>query len=236
MLQWREQVAEHHWAAFTDVDAGNLALHVGDDPAVVAANRSRLEQELGLATGELRFMHQVHSATAALTEPALVTPAPVADALVCADGAASVAVMVADCVPILLFGNCSDGTPVSAAAHAGRQGLLDGIIAATVSLMRAQGATNLHAWIGPAICGQCYEVPLSLQQQVATAVPGTLVQTRWGTPGLDLPAGAAAQLGALDVGCRRVGGCTYEDERLFSYRRDGTTGRFAGVLINDLRG
>lgn len=89
----------------------------------------------------------------------------------------------------------------------------------------------MHAIIGPSICGQCYEVPAGMRDEVAAVVPGSACVTRKGTPGLDLRAGLRGQLAALGVG--RLSDdprCTAETAELFSYRRDGQTGRFAGLI------
>lgn len=70
-----------------------------------------------------------------------------------------------------------------------------------------------------------------MRTEVDAAVPGTAGRTSWGTPSVDIATGVLSQLRALGVArVERVEGCTYEDERFFSYRRDGVTGRFAGVL------
>ena len=88
------------------------------------------------------------------------------------------------------------------------------------------------AVIGPGVCGRCYEVPAAMRDEVATRVPGTAATTRDGSPSLDLAAGAAALLDGLGVGhVRRTEICTMEDDRFYSYRRDGVTGRFAGVVM-----
>jgi copper oxidase (laccase) domain-containing protein len=90
---------------------------------------------------------------------------------------------------------------------------------------------RMHAVIGPSICGQCYEVPAAMRDEVAAAVPGSACVTRKGTPGLDLRAGLRGQLAALRIG--RIADdlrCTAECGELFSYRRDGKTGRFAGLI------
>lgn len=228
--------------AFTNTSAGNLALHVGDDPGAVQKRRRALEDRMGIRPETLRFMEQVHSAIVAqvsapdqVSAPAPV-PAlahrdapPVADALLSPDGSAPLAVMVADCVPVILAGTRSDGTPVTAAAHAGRTGLLAGILPNTVQAMRAAGARDLSAWIGPSVCGHCYEVPEAMLADAAH-LSGAASQTSWGTPALDLPAAAEAQLGALSVDTVRLPGCTMEEPDLFSHRRDAPTGRFAGLI------
>src|SRR3954462_4433897 len=94
----------------------------------------------------------------------------------------------------------------------------------------AAGGTGLQAWIGPSICGRCYEVPAAMQAEACSRLPALAAETSWGTPALDLAAGAAAELGQLDVRVHRAPGCTREDAGLFSYRRDPGCGRFAGLI------
>jgi YfiH family protein len=218
--------------AFTSVAEGNLALHVGDDPARVAAARARLEAGLGLGAGSLRFMEQVHSATVhdVPAGPALPgAPVPVADALVSADATAPLAVMVADCLPVVFAAATGSGA-ATAVAHAGRRGLLDGVLQGTVARLRAAGAGPIQAWIGPAICGRCYEVPAAMAEEAERLLPGIAGTTSWGTPALDLPAAAAALLNGLGVAVHAGAPCTREDHAYYSYRRDPNTGRFAGLV------
>ncbi len=211
--------------AFTDTGAGNLALHVGDKPADVRVRREELERSAGIVPGTLRFMNQVHGTAVAVMEAGSATPE--ADAMVSCG--LPLAVMVADCIPAVMVGEAPDG-PVLAAVHAGRPGLAAGVIPAAVERMRALGAVGIQAWLGPSICGACYEVPAALRDDVAAAIPATWSTTRWGTPGLDLPAGARDQLEAADVDVRYSGPCTLENQDLFSYRRNKDTGRFAGLV------
>jgi hypothetical protein len=211
--------------AFTDVRAGNLALHVGDDAAEVRRRRRVLEDAVDLAPGSLRFMNQVHGSTVEMMEPG--TPSPTADAMV--SRGLPLAVMVADCIPAVLVGHGPDG-PVLAAVHAGRPGVANGILPAAVERMRAAGASGIRAWLGPSICGDCYEVPDELRDRVAGQVPATWATTSWGTAALDLPAGARSQLEAAGVVLEYAGPCTLESDQLFSYRRSTTTGRFAGLV------
>jgi hypothetical protein len=97
--------------------------------------------------------------------------------------------------------------------------------------MRELGAGAIRAWVGPHVCGRCYEVPADLRDEVAAAVPATYGETSWGTPALDLGAGVAAQLAAAGVAASVVPGCTLEDPTFHSYRRDGdAAGRFAGLV------
>ena len=232
--------------AFTDAKAGNLALHVGDDPAEVRRRRELLEAEVGLAAGSFQYMNQVHgNAVAYIGDAAAGTAAgnttagstgagsptaggPTADAMV--SGGRPLAVMVADCVPVVLAGQTSGGRPVLGVAHAGRPGVAGGVIPATLARMRAEGAEGIRAWIGPSICGSCYEVPEGMRADVAAAVPATWATTSWGTPGLDLPAGARSQLEAGGVTVEYSGPCTLENEELFSHRGNPNTGRFAGLV------
>lgn len=232
MFWWQTQAGDGLTVGFTNTAAGNLALHVGDDPAQVLQRRAALEQRMNVPGGSLRFMNQVHSADVALVSGGLAAAgaAPTADALVSSDGSAPLAVMVADCVPVVLVGLKSGGGVVTAAAHAGRRGLLDGILANTVQQMRAAGADGIRAWIGPSVCGDCYEVPDTMLEEAARLLPILRSRTRWGTPALDLPAGAAAQLAALDVAAVRLRGCTLESEDLYSHRRSSSAGRFAGLV------
>ncbi|WP_120520459.1 polyphenol oxidase family protein [Arthrobacter celericrescens] len=225
MFWWRKEVRPGLWVAFTDADAGNLALHVGDDPDDVLVRRARLESAAGLGDRTFQYMSQVHGNTVTfvgdLAEP------PTADAMV--STGQPLAVMVADCVPVVLAGESAHG-PVLGVAHAGRPGVASGVVAATVGEMRQRGAEGITAWIGPSICGKCYEVPEELRAEVAAAVPDTWSVTSWGTPALDLQAGVRAQLGGLGVPVEYTGECTKDSPGLFSYRRQQQTGRFAGLV------
>lgn len=222
--------------AFTDSAEHNLAMHTGDDPERVASNRAALEELLGLNEGALRFMHQVHGVAVVMTSAEHVPEsAPRADAAVSVDGTA-LAVLTADCLPVVFVADSVDGgVPLTAVAHAGRRGLLDGVLQATVSALRERGGEHLTAWIGPAICGACYEVPEDMQADAARALPGIASRTRWGTPGLDLPGAAADLLAGLGVRVAtqdvdRSAWCTLEHTELPSYRRDATASRLAGLV------
>ncbi|WAL63656.1 peptidoglycan editing factor PgeF [Amycolatopsis cynarae] len=205
----------------------NLGDHVGDDPRAVAANRKRLAGELGL--DRIAWMEQVHGRTVTVVDGTERGPAEATDALVTATPGVAVAVLVADCVPVLL-GDPEAG--VVAAAHAGRVGARIGILPATVKAMTELGAEpgRIEALLGPSICGECYEVPAEMAADVEKHLPGSASRTRRGTPGLDLRAGLWRQLAEAGVG--RIGvdpRCTAEEPSLFSYRREGTTGRIAAV-------
>jgi YfiH family protein len=207
----------------------NLALHVGDDPRAVADNRARTAAGIGLPAGRLAFAEQVHGNAVALLDSVPDTP-PKVDAMVTTTPGLALVVMVADCVPVLL---ADARAGVVAVAHAGRKGVELGVVAATVRAMVTCGADveRLQVYLGPSIGGCCYEVPADMQAAVDAVAPGAACRTGVGTPGLDLRTGLEAQLSKLGVTrAGRVGGCTAETADLFSYRRDATTGRFAGVI------
>jgi hypothetical protein len=137
-------------------------------------------------------------------------------------------VRAADCVPVLL---ADSRVGVVGAIHSGRRGTSLDIAARTITRMRDLGAEQIRAWVGPRVCGGCYEVPDEMRAEVAAAVPATYAETTWGTPSLDLGAGVVAQLVAAGADVVDVGGCTREEPRLHSHRRDGAAaGRMAGVV------
>lgn len=211
----------------------NLALHVGDDPQRVLGHRRRLEEMLGLEPGRhLAWMNQVHSSAVA---SARIEQMPTADALVLharqPKDVAGCCVLVADCVPLLL--TSGDGSLV-AAVHAGRRGMLEGVVLNTIEALRRAGAAPADLWaaVGPSICGSCYEVPDHMRILSAQREPACASRTSWGTPGLDVASGVISQLERAGVGNINDGHwCTYEDQRFYSFRRDGTTGRLAGVVV-----
>jgi len=226
MFAWQAELIPGVRGAFTSTQAGNLAFHVGDDADAVRAHRAALEDRLG--AGPVQYMSQVHGNEVALVENVTRgSDAPVADGLV--SRGLPLAVMVADCVPILLAGE-SDGAPVLAAVHAGRPGLAAGVVPAALERMRELGAGNIKAWLGPSVCGRCYEVPAGLRDDVAGLVPATFAETSWGTPALDLPAGVSAQLAAAGVPVLYRGECTMENDNLYSHRRAPGEGRLAGLI------
>jgi hypothetical protein len=154
-----------------------------------------------------------------------------ADAMVTAVPGLALTIQVADCLPVLF---ADVRSRIVAAAHAGRAGLAAGVLQQTVAAMTALGAdvADIAAVIGPGVCGRCYEVPAAMRDEVAAVLPGSAGLTRNRTPALDLPAGAVEMLAALGLGqIRRTDICTVEDDRFFSHRRDGVTGRFAGVVM-----
>ena len=118
--------------------------------------------------------------------------------------------------------------------HSSRLGTQAGVVPATVEVLRAQGAGRLRAWIGPRVCGACYEVPVAMRDDVAAVVPATWSTTRAGTPGLDLGAGVRDQLERAGVAVHDLAddraACTVESDDLFSHRRQVTGAGRLGVL------
>ncbi|UFN45538.1 polyphenol oxidase family protein [Nocardioides okcheonensis] len=208
--------------AFTDVglDLGDAA------PDAVRAESLRRVAEATGATPVL--MRQVHGADVVVVAAPSTTP-PACDALVTSRPAVALLARAADCVPVLLADPASGWV---GAAHAGRPGLAAGVVPATVAALRDEGADPRVAWIGPHVCGSCYEVPADLQDEVAALVPEARSTTSWGTPALDLGGGVRAQLDAAGItDVRAVGVCTREDHAWPSYRRDGAAAtRFAGAI------
>ena len=197
-------------------DSFNLGDHVGDDPSAVERNRQRLADSLGIDRARFVYMEQLHTNTVTV-----VTTTP---------GLALV-VLVADCVPVLLS---DDHAGVAAAVHAGRTGARNGIVRKSVEKMIELGATpeNIHALLGAAASGHNYEVPESMADDVDKHLPGAKTRTKQGTAGVDVRAGLMRQL--YDLGVRHVNvepSCTIENEQYFSYRREGKTGRQAGIVI-----
>lgn len=221
---------------FTDRDLGNLGLHVPDDPQAVRARRDRAAIDLGVDPATVLYLDQVHGTHVVDADAAAPGEVCTGDAAVSTAGR-PLAVMVADCVPVVLVGEPerAGAAPLTAVAHAGRRGLLDGVLPAVVEALRARGAQRISAQIGPCVCAQCYEVPEQMAEESEQSLPGIRTTTRWGTPGLDLPGAAARQLEQLGVQVEVVAEdsprCTLENEGLSSHRRDPSSGRIAGIVV-----
>ena len=194
----------------------NFAFHVGDDSSAVTANRALL--------ADTQFMNQVHGNTVVVVDQVL-NQEPTCDALITTTKGISLAVMVADCIPLLLVSQVA-----VAAVHVGRAGLVNKVAIKALHHMRTLGAIEVHAILGPSICGTCYEVPFQMQQEVIADHPRAFSTTLQGTPGLDLAAALVADLALEGVSYEASVICTREDPLYYSYRRDNPTGRFAGVV------
>ena len=189
---------------------------MGDDPEAVTQNRLQIP--------DAQFMNQVHGDHVVVIDKRLDTD-PTCDAMITKKPGISLAVMVADCIPLLFVSK-----EAVAAVHVGRAGLINRVAIKTLHQMRTMGAIDVHAIIGPSICGRCYEVPFEMQQDVIVDHPRAFATTYAGTPGLDLPAGLIAELVSEGVTYEASTVCTMEDELYFSHRKDNPTGRFAGVV------
>ncbi len=212
----------------------NLGGAVGDDPESVRTNRELAAKSLGLDPARVVWMNQVHGPDVAVVdEPWGERPVPEVDAVVTARRGLALAVLTADCTPVLLADPVAG---VVAAAHAGRPGMVAGVVPAAVEAMMELGAepARIVARSGPAVCGRCYEVPDAMRAEVAAVEPAAYAETGWGTPAVDVTAGVHAQLERLGVRDREQSPvCTIESDDHFSYRRDGVTGRLAGYVWLD---
>jgi polyphenol oxidase len=236
----RGGVSEPPYAEF------NLGLHVGDDPAAVMENRRRLSALVG--GRPVVWMDQVHGRRVAMVDAPVEGVVPETDALMTSTPGLVLAVLVGDCVPVLLHGTVVEdsaasgdavlptGREVVAAVHAGRRGLQLGVVEAVVSRMSSLGVAprTISAQLGPAVCGKCYEVPAAMREEVAAIAPSSRATSRAGRPSLDLRAGLVQQLNALGVGMVKVDPtCTLESPLHFSHRRDQRTGRTVGLIVID---
>lgn len=223
-------------------DSFNLGDHVGDATEAVLANRTRLARSVGLELRDLIFMEQIHSPTVTEVTAKELTDlrsqvkagdslvVETTDALITTVPGIALVVLTADCVPVLLS---DEQAGIVAAVHAGRMGARNGILPRTISRMEELGAVpgNIHALMGAAASGKKYEVPEHMAVDVESKLPGARTQTDTGTCGLDIRAGLTRQL--LSLGVRSIDAdprCTIESENFFSYRREGTTGRQAGMV------
>lgn len=228
----------HAWFTGRGVDAapaprvgqaGNLSARRPHQPNRLAADRAAAFGRHGIDPSTVHLMRQVHGATVT-TITANHVPGAVAvdsDGMVTTTGRA-LAVLTADCLPVLLA-----GPTTTAAVHAGRGGLVAGVLQAAVAACRDAGddPDGLRAVIGPAIHACCYEVPAALRDQVADVLPEAAATTTWATPSLDLPRAGEALLERAGVAVEVIDACTRCDSSTwFSHRADAAAGRQAGVV------
>ena len=193
---------------------------MGDDESHVKGNRILL----GHQTPPAQFMNQVHgNSFAVIREKSEVDPT--CDALITTVPGLALAVMSADCIPLLL-----SSSRVVAAVHVGRKGLINRISIEVIQAMRDLGALTIHAQLGPSICGSCYEVSQTLADEVLTSHPKAFSSSSAGNPALDLPKALIGDLVELGVTYEASPICTLENLDYFSYRRHKITGRNAGVI------
>jgi hypothetical protein len=211
-------------------DTFNLGDHGGDDPAAVAANRKRLAGAIGLGEDRIVWMNQVHGDRVAVVDGPAESAIENTDGLVTTTPRLALAVVTADCVPVLM---ADARAGVAAAVHAGRVGAQQGVVVRALEAMLAAGARteDVSVLLGPAVSGRNYEVPAAMAEEVEAALPGSRTTTFRGTPGLDLRAGIARQLKGLGVTAVDIDPrCTVADPLLFSHRRDAPTGRLASLV------
>jgi YfiH family protein len=209
--------------------AGNLGDRCGDDADAVAANRARLAQHLPAPPRWLRQVHgvEVHRAEAQLPT---ASESPSADAAYTRERGVVLAVLTADCLPLLL--SAESGAEV-AAIHAGWRGLSAGVIEATLRHFESPPG-HIKVWLGPAIGPASYEVGDEVRAAFCAVDADAEVAFAATRPGhwlCDLYALARQRLAA--AGVTRVSGGGYDthaDARFYSHRRDRTTGRFASLI------
>lgn len=213
----------------------NLRESAGDGPQACAQNRRLLQT---LLPGPVRWLDQVHGTVVVelvevveLADAALLdqTRPPKADASFCVSPGLVCAVQTADCLPVL-FADAAGR--VVGAAHAGWRGLAAGVLQQTVAQMRAAGAGEIGAWLGPAIGPQNFEVGQEVFDAFADASAFVPIAGKPGKYLADLYRLAKSALRLVDVERVFGGGfCTYGDRsRFYSYRRDGVTGRMASLI------
>ncbi|MCA1325932.1 peptidoglycan editing factor PgeF [Herbaspirillum sp. alder98] len=205
----------------------NLGNHVGDDPLLVAANRSLLAR---LLPQEPAWLTQVHGTT--VCDAATVAAGAEGDGCVSDQPGAVCVMMTADCLPVLL---CDQAGSVVGAAHAGWRGLAAGVLEQTVASMRARGAGRIMAWLGPAIGARQFEVGAEVRDTFAQHDPAALqaftAREQSGKFLADIYHLGRLRLRSAGVDDISGGGlCTVSDERFYSYRRDKTTGRIASLI------
>lgn len=212
--------------AFTDA-----TLDLAGRRSGFAGDLGRLQDECGVS---FACLSQVHGDEVVVVDRAAPPPPhdaiPSADALVTTTPGVGLMIRAADCVPVVLADPVAG---VVGAVHAGRGGMVLDVTTRAVEVMEDHGATrgDLRAWVGPSVCGSCYEVPAAMRDEVCDVVPEAWSETSWGTPAVDVGRGVRAQLDRAGVTVVQTGGCTREEQGLPSYRRDGDgAGRLAGLV------
>lgn len=208
----------------------NLGLRSGENEQTVHSNRSALRQSLALPA-EPRWLRQVHGTTVAELGPLPSKDEPEADAAVSHLPGTVLAILTADCLPVLF---CTDDGRSIGAAHAGWRGLAAGVLEETIAQMQ-RPAASLLAWLGPCIGAPSYEVGDEVRKaflQHDAAAASAFTPTRPGHWLCDLAALAQRRLQAVGVGRIHGGGFdTHADTRFYSYRREGArSGRFASLI------
>jgi YfiH family protein len=209
---------------------GNVGDHVGDDPAMVAAAREAVARDAGLPPErEWVWLRQVHGSLVHDAErPTIAGLPPEADAAVTTTRGLPLAVVTADCAPLVVANDDALGV-----VHAGHRGLANGVVEAAITQVRAHGHGEVRAFLGPCIRPARYEFGLDdLAVLVDRLGAGVVGETRDGRPALDIPAAIATILERAGVEAfEDCGICTADSAEYFSYRRDRDTGRQVTVAV-----
>lgn len=210
-------------------DDFNVADHVGDDPEHVRAHRDALAAAVGVGGHRLVSMAPVHGNHVGEVGAPQPEPVPEVDALVTRVPGIALLTVAADCVPVLLG---DSGAGVVAVVHAGWRGVRSDVVGTTLTSMLDLGAdaSRIRAVVGPAVCGECYDVPRDRYDAVVAVAPTAASVARGGSPGLDLRAAVVDRLRTAGAHVALHGGCTQESDDLYSFRRDRLTGRHGGVV------
>jgi YfiH family protein len=215
-------------------DSLNVALHVGDKPKNVIENRVLLSEKFGFEIKNLIYMDQIHSDNIEIITDAMQNKLPKTDALITNEVNIPLMVMVADCIPILFYDPVKSVTGV---AHAGRNGTFLSIAPKTINKMKKNfgcDPKDIYVTMGPSIKSCCYEVGKDLSDIAIESFGKKYVSEREGRYYLDLQRLNLDQLISSGVKSENIEIstiCTSCDKNYFSYRRDGVTGRFAGVVM-----
>lgn len=201
----------------------NCGAGSSDQAAIVTTNRARVAEAMGVKPDHLASLYQVHSADVVTLDTALAGQKPKADAMVTATPGIALAILTADCQPVL-FADREAG--VIGAAHAGWRGALDGVLEATVEAMEALGASRDHirAVVGPSISQKNYEVGPEFLERFTDNAPENaefFINSSEGKYLFDLPGYGVSRLRAMGLASASwTQHCTYADPaRFFSYRR-----------------
>ena len=234
---WPAPSGVRAWVTERGADAGryralNLATHVGDDAAVVAANRTRLRAALALPS-EPAWLEQVHGTRVLDLDTEAIAAA---DGAITARAGVVCSVLTADCLPVLL---CDAAGRRVGAAHAGWRGLLGGVLPATVRTLRVP-PDQILAWLGPAIGPASYEVGADVRDAFLAAQPNAAAHFMENSRGrwqADLYGLARDSLGTAGVTAVYGGGfCTFrESGRFFSHRREAPCGRMATLIWREAK-
>lgn len=204
----------------------NLALHVNDEPAHVFANRTTLVKQLSLPAEPI-WLNQTHSNVCVTVEDDANRHA---DATVTRQPGQTLAILTADCLPIVL---CNKNGDEIAAIHAGWRGLVNGIIENTLAKMQSP-THQLMVWIGPAICVTCYETSADVKKAFIKQYPFAHPAFEDKNGKIYANLSKIAELVFYEAGVSSVhqsGACTFESEsKFYSYRREAQTGRIATLI------